>query len=105
MGATSVVPQARICLHPAAFEKKFSQNSGSARQIGMSDCVAQAIRRGAGGFIETIARTEIVGGVFATGEIPRETTYEDTGGAFFLDSVVRPTSAPSLNSNAVSLCR
>lgn len=81
-----VVPQARIYLHPAAFEKKFSQNSGSARQIGMSDCVAQAIRRRAGGFIETIARTEIMEGVFATGEIPRSTAYEHTGGGFFLDA-------------------
>jgi 7,8-dihydropterin-6-yl-methyl-4-(beta-D-ribofuranosyl)aminobenzene 5'-phosphate synthase len=81
-----VVPQARIFLHPAAFEKKFSQNSGSSRQIGMSDCVAQAIRRHAGGFIETTGRTEIVEGVFVTGEIPRVNTYEDTGGAFFLDA-------------------
>ena len=81
-----VVPQARIFLHPAAFEKKFSQNSGSSRQIGMSDCVAQAIRHRTGGFIETKGRTGIIEGVFATGEIPRATAYEDTGGAFFLDA-------------------
>jgi 7,8-dihydropterin-6-yl-methyl-4-(beta-D-ribofuranosyl)aminobenzene 5'-phosphate synthase len=81
-----VVPRARIYAHPAAFEKKFSQNSGPPREIGMSDCVAQAIRRQAGGFIETTARTEIMAGVFATGEIPRANTYEDTGGAFVLDA-------------------
>lgn len=81
-----VVPEARVYLHPAAFGKKFSQNSGQSRPIGMSDCVAQAIRRCAGGFIETKSRTEIMEGVFATGEIPRATTCEDTGGAFFLDA-------------------
>ena len=82
-----VVPDARIYLHPAAFENKFSRNhAGPAREIGMSDCVAQAIRRHAGGFIETTARTEIMEGVFATGEIPRANAYEDTGGAFFLDA-------------------
>ena len=82
-----VVPEARVYLHPAAFENKFSHNhAGPARKIGMSDCVAQAIRHHAGGFIETTARTEIMEGVFATGEIPRATTYEDTGGAFFLDA-------------------
>ncbi len=82
-----VVPTARIYLHPAAFENKFSRNhAGSARQIGMSDCVAQAIRHRACGFIETKGRTEIMDGVFATGEIPRATAYEDTGGAFFLDA-------------------
>ena len=82
-----VAPTARIYLHPAAFENKFSRNhAGSAREIGMSDCVAQAIRHRPGGFIETTARTEIMEGVFATGEIPRATAYEDTGGAFFLDA-------------------
>ncbi len=82
-----IVPEARVYLHPAAFEKKFSQSpNGQSRSIGMSDCVAQAIRRHAVGFIETTARTEIIEGVFATGEIPRATAYEDTGGAFFRDA-------------------
>ena len=81
-----VVPEARVYLHHAAFEKKFSQSSGKSRPIGMSDCVAQAIRHRTVGFIETTARTEIMEGIFATGEIPRATTYEDTGGAFYLDA-------------------
>lgn len=82
-----VVPEARVYLHPAAFENKFSRNhAGPARKIGMSDCVAQAIRRHASGYIETKGRTEIFASIFATGEIPRATAYEDTGGAFFLDA-------------------
>ena len=80
-------PNVRVYLHPAAFEKKFSQvSNGQSRPIGMSDCVAQAIRQRAGGFIETPGRTEIMAGIFVTGEIPRATTYEDNGGAFFLDA-------------------
>ena len=82
----NVAPNALIYLHPGAFAKKFSRSSGQSRQIGMSDCVAQAIRHRAGGFIETPGRTEIMEGIFATGEIPRATTYEDTGGAFYLDA-------------------
>lgn len=82
-----VAPEARVYLHPAAFEKKFSQNSGQLRSIGMSDCVAQAVRHHAGGFVETPGHTEIIEGIFATGEIPRANSYEDTGGAFFLDAV------------------
>jgi 7,8-dihydropterin-6-yl-methyl-4-(beta-D-ribofuranosyl)aminobenzene 5'-phosphate synthase len=82
-----VALNARVYLHPAAFEKKHSRNaSGQSRSIGMSNCVVQAIRRRAGGFIETPGRTEIIEGVFATGEIPRANAYEDTGGAFFLDA-------------------
>ncbi len=81
-----VVPEARVYLHPAAFEKKFSQSSGQSRPVGMSDCVVQAIRCRADGFIETTGRTEIMDGIFATGEIPRVNTYEHTGGAFFLDA-------------------
>jgi 7,8-dihydropterin-6-yl-methyl-4-(beta-D-ribofuranosyl)aminobenzene 5'-phosphate synthase len=82
-----VAPEARVYLHPAAFGKKLNRShNGQSREIGMSDCVAQVIHRCAGGFIETKGRTEIMEGVFATGEIPRATTYEDTGGAFFLDA-------------------
>jgi 7,8-dihydropterin-6-yl-methyl-4-(beta-D-ribofuranosyl)aminobenzene 5'-phosphate synthase len=81
-----VVPAARVYLHPAAFENKFSRSSGRSREIGMSDCVAMAIRRRAGGLVETAGRTGITDGVFVTGEIPRANTFEDTGGAFFLDA-------------------
>lgn len=82
-----VAPEARVYLHPAAFAPKFSRNQpGPARMIGMSEAAALAIRQHPGGFIETPRRTEILDGIFVTGEIPRVTTYEDTGGAFYLDA-------------------
>lgn len=81
-----VAPQARVYLHPAAFEPKFSRNQeGPARMIGMSDCALQAIRRNPGGYTESCASQEVMPGVFTTGEIPRVTPYEDVGGRFFLD--------------------
>lgn len=81
-----VAPGARVCLHPAAFAKKFSLSSGQSRSIGMSDCVVEAIRRHPGGFVETPGCTGISEGIVVTGEIPRTNTFEDTGGAFFLDA-------------------
>jgi len=78
--------KARVYLHPAAFEDKFSQPPGSSsRLIGMSQQTAQAIRHSTGGFVETTQRTQIHEDVFVTGEIPRTTPFEDTGGPFFLD--------------------
>lgn len=82
-----VAPQARVCLHPAAFAHKFSRNhAGPPRAIGMSDCVVRAIRHHPGGFTATPQCMEIMDGIFVTGEIPRVTAYEDTGGAFYLDA-------------------
>jgi 7,8-dihydropterin-6-yl-methyl-4-(beta-D-ribofuranosyl)aminobenzene 5'-phosphate synthase len=82
-----LAPQARVYLHPAAFDSKFSRNQpGAARMIGMSEAAVRAVRHHSGGFVPTSRRTEIFDGIFATGEIPRVTAYEDTGGAFYLDA-------------------
>jgi len=79
--------KARVYAHPAAFEMKYTGNSNSqSRFIGMSLQATQAIRRAPGGVVETRGRTDILRGVFVTGEIPRLTPYEDTGGPFFLDA-------------------
>ena len=83
----SAATSARLYLHPAALENKFSCRPGcSPRQIGMSDCVLEAVRHQACGFTSTTGMTRITEGIFATGEIPRITTFEDTGGPFYLDA-------------------
>lgn len=83
----SVAESARLYLHPAALENKFSCRPDSPpRQIGMSDCVLEAVRHQAGGFICTTALTRIAEGIFVTGEIPRITKFEDTGGPFYLNA-------------------
>jgi 7,8-dihydropterin-6-yl-methyl-4-(beta-D-ribofuranosyl)aminobenzene 5'-phosphate synthase len=79
-------PAVRVFMHPAAFAAKFRRaGNQSAQPIGMSSPALQAIRQHPSVF-ETKTFTRIAEDVFVTGEIPRRTDYEDTGGPFFLDS-------------------
>ncbi len=79
-------PNAPVYLHPAAFENKYSRTpDGKTRFMGMNPNTVQALH-GRRNYLETIGCTRIVEGIFVTGEIPRVTTYEDTGGAFFVDA-------------------
>jgi 7,8-dihydropterin-6-yl-methyl-4-(beta-D-ribofuranosyl)aminobenzene 5'-phosphate synthase len=82
----SIAPDARWWLHPAALEPKYAGNADqSSRSVGISPESLAAIQRAEGRVEWTTRPTEILDGVFVTGEIPRQTPYEDTGGAFFLD--------------------
>ena len=79
-------PQARVYAHPAAFEPKYGRSTdGTVDDNGMPP----ASRRVAAGLAHAIIRTEkpteVLPGLFATGEVPRRTDYEDTGGPFFAD--------------------
>lgn len=78
---------AKVFAHPAVFAPKFSRPpGGAARFIGMSDATAHALRCHPVGVAGTRGWTPVGAGIFATGEIPRATAYEDTGGPFFLDA-------------------
>ncbi len=82
-------PQARIFLHPDALASKYVRNQdGSARSIGMIAEMAEALRNRPK-VHWTTQPTEIGGGIFATGPIPRDTDFEDVGGSFYLDQVCR----------------
>jgi 7,8-dihydropterin-6-yl-methyl-4-(beta-D-ribofuranosyl)aminobenzene 5'-phosphate synthase len=82
-----VAPQARIFLHPAAVEPKFSANADSpARPVGMLATATQAVSAADAAVTWTREPTEVLPGVFVTGEVPRTTAFEDTGGHFFLDA-------------------
>ncbi|MCE5248764.1 MBL fold metallo-hydrolase [bacterium] len=72
--------------HPDVFISRYTpgDNRESARQIGMP-FTREAIEQSGGRFILSKESREILPGVSLTGEIPRETGFEDTGGAFFLD--------------------
>jgi 7,8-dihydropterin-6-yl-methyl-4-(beta-D-ribofuranosyl)aminobenzene 5'-phosphate synthase len=82
-----IAPVVPIYLHPQALEAKFAGSREQSRQIGMEREMAQAlarrIRDGLGSFIN--GPVEILPGVWATGEIPRRSALEDTGGPFYLD--------------------
>ena len=76
----------KVYAHPAAFRPKYARNmNGTARDIGMPFLDETKIRERADELIWTNRPTEIWDGLFVTGEIPRVTDFEDTGGAFFLD--------------------
>jgi 7,8-dihydropterin-6-yl-methyl-4-(beta-D-ribofuranosyl)aminobenzene 5'-phosphate synthase len=81
-----LAPQSRIYLHPAAVARKFAGNSdGTSRPVGMSDAVLAALRSAESSIVWTRQPTPIAEGIFVTGEIPRQNSFEDTGGRFFLD--------------------
>ena len=75
-----------VFLHPAAREPKFSlQPDGTPRFIGLPEASHAFLVHHQAQIIETRTCTELVKGLFVTGEIPRRTSYEDPGGRFFLD--------------------
>ena len=78
-------PAAALHLHPAAVEAKFSANAqGIPRFIGMSTDAKAAVSTRAT-IVWSCGLTEVVPVLFATGEIPRQTDFEDVGGQFYLD--------------------
>lgn len=81
-----LAPQARLHLHPAALAPKFASNpDGSSRSVGMPEASVQIVHQAGDSVVWTTKPTEILNGIFVTGEIPRKNTFEDTGGQFFLD--------------------
>ena len=85
--AREAAPKARLFLHPASLAPKFAGNpDGTGRPIGMYEENAKAIRAAANAVVWTSQPTEVLEGVFVTGENPRKNAFEDTGGQFFLDA-------------------
>jgi 7,8-dihydropterin-6-yl-methyl-4-(beta-D-ribofuranosyl)aminobenzene 5'-phosphate synthase len=77
-------PKVVAYAHPGLRVSRYSIREGKARSIGMPDESRDALGR-----IRTwrtiTGPTELAPGLGLTGPIPRRTTYEDTGGPFFLD--------------------
>jgi 7,8-dihydropterin-6-yl-methyl-4-(beta-D-ribofuranosyl)aminobenzene 5'-phosphate synthase len=82
-------PKARLYLHPAALKPKFAVDADDSDceswPVGMAEADVQFIHQSADSVVWTTKPTEIVDGIFVTGEIPRRTNFEDTGGRFFVD--------------------
>jgi 7,8-dihydropterin-6-yl-methyl-4-(beta-D-ribofuranosyl)aminobenzene 5'-phosphate synthase len=83
--AFGVANDAKLFLHPQAVVRRYSGRNGHGREIGLASITEQELRQEEHRLVWTTQPTEIVPGVFATGEIARRTAYEDTGGDFFLD--------------------
>jgi 7,8-dihydropterin-6-yl-methyl-4-(beta-D-ribofuranosyl)aminobenzene 5'-phosphate synthase len=78
-----IATKAKIYLHPAATEPKFSQKPPGVKSIGMSDSVKKAIQ--GRHIIWTVTPAQLFLGMAVTGQVPRINNCEDVGGAFFLD--------------------
>jgi len=78
-----IASKAKIYLHPAVTESKYSRKSTNTKFIGMDDSAKKAIQ--GRHIIWTTAPAKIFPGIAVTGQIPRKNGFEDVGGAFFLD--------------------
>ncbi len=75
-----------LFLHPAALEQKYARGQKPPnRDIGFPKFNEETLRRRTRSLTWTDGPTELFDGVYLTGEIPRRTDFEDTGGPFYLD--------------------
>jgi 7,8-dihydropterin-6-yl-methyl-4-(beta-D-ribofuranosyl)aminobenzene 5'-phosphate synthase len=83
-----VNPDIKMLYHQAATVKRYSIHPGKpVRDISMPDTVAATLNNHPGSLRRHVVNpVEICTGVWLTGEIPRITPFEDTGGPFFLDT-------------------
>jgi len=78
--------KAVVYVHPSAFQEKFhGGDDGRKRYIGSPIRDADRIRSHVANVVFTDEPTELTAGVWVTGQIPRRTSFEDTGGPFYLD--------------------
>lgn len=80
--------KAQVYLHPAALKSKFSFGDGRIREIGINAALRKKLQEKleAGQVTYTQETTSVCDGLIVTGEIPRISDFEDTGGRFFADS-------------------
>ena len=75
-----------LYLHPAALDAKYHQEKNPPhRSIGIPQLDEPMLRQRVCNLVWTRRPTEVTRGVHVTGEIPRRTDFEETGGAFYLD--------------------
>ena len=88
--ALAEAPRAQLFLHPAATHAKFiAANAGMRRHISTAFMEKEGFRTRGRRVDAQREPCEVVPGIWMTGEIPRENTFEDTGGPFFLDEALQ----------------
>jgi 7,8-dihydropterin-6-yl-methyl-4-(beta-D-ribofuranosyl)aminobenzene 5'-phosphate synthase len=81
-----LAPKAPLYAHPGVLVARFARSpEGGARAVGIGEPTLAAMEARASQLLFSKATTEVLPGVFLTGEIPRVTDFEDVGGPFFLD--------------------
>ena len=91
--AREAAPKARLYLHPAALSPKFAGSpDGTTRSIGMDAASAESIRNTPTAAVWTAKPTEVLDGIFVTGEIPVRTTSKTPAAA---SSSIPPVPSPT----------
>jgi len=86
----SMAPRAQLFLHPAATHAKFiAAQAGKGRHISTAFMESESFRTPGRRVVAQSEPCEVVPGVWMTGEVLRENTFEDTGGPFFLDEALQ----------------
>jgi 7,8-dihydropterin-6-yl-methyl-4-(beta-D-ribofuranosyl)aminobenzene 5'-phosphate synthase len=76
----------KVYMHPAAIEPKYSRRKiPPHREIGIPEAGLRALETAEERIVWTRAPERVFPGVCVSGEIPRITTFEDTGGDFYRD--------------------
>jgi 7,8-dihydropterin-6-yl-methyl-4-(beta-D-ribofuranosyl)aminobenzene 5'-phosphate synthase len=86
--ALTQASRATLFVHPEAMCSKYTglnPTHGVSRRISTAFMESEAFRTEGRKVVTSRKPREIVKGVWATGEIPRTTPFEDTGGPFFRD--------------------
>jgi len=78
-------PNVKILSHPLAFENKYVCKNQTFQSIGMPQNIKDTIHKQNNHIIFNAEPIEIYDGLYVTGQIPRITDFEDTGGYFFVD--------------------
>ncbi|ACD89344.1 MAG: MBL fold metallo-hydrolase [Chlorobium limicola] len=82
----TLAPEATVYLHPGAFRERFSIRNGIPKPVSMPEPALIALNSLPEKQINLIEQPSVLtsrSGI--TGPVPRITSYEDTGGPFFLD--------------------
>ena len=85
VAAMKLSPQAGVFVHPDALAEKFSIDD-SVNEIGIPPSSRDMLEHLSDRIKFTRKCTRVCGDIMVTGEIPRSNTFEDTGGAFYVDS-------------------
>jgi len=89
-GAMAALAHARRCrlfAHPCALRPKFARpRSAPPRSVCVPELAEENLRQRGCSLHLAASPTVVTEGMTTTGEIPRHTDYEDTGGPFYLDA-------------------
>jgi 7,8-dihydropterin-6-yl-methyl-4-(beta-D-ribofuranosyl)aminobenzene 5'-phosphate synthase len=100
-GALAAARDAALFLHPRAVQHKYTgRDPATARRISVPFVETEEFLHDERAVHATRLPTEVVPGVWTTGEIPRRNDFEDTGGPFFLDPALNEPD-PLLDDQAI----